>query len=259
MSEKCIRLELPDSIINCFGVQPSFLKSGICDRIALFSLYRFKKWFRDDAKTNNVYYEPCLYKGRNAQIAYEMATHVNDLEYKTVKTLWENASHIAINYSLEQLRNDKLKLREILLYYSELLRYWNRLNRGNFFITSDETIYNNTAFAFKQLQKYSKYIVSNNILKEDVIIIGAKGMTAFDNPIIASPFIEREKYENFLRDHKLSDFYQMDMKKRFPVMEKMNHIYDNYQLYINENVPQKWHVETFKNTKLYYIVLHLKG
>ena len=42
-------------------------------------------------------------------------------------------------------------------------------------------------------------------------------------------------------------------------MEKMNHLYDNYQLYINEKVPQKWHLEVFSNTKLYYIILHFKG
>lgn len=259
MSEKCIKLEIPDNIINCFGIQPSFVKSEICNRISLFSLYRFKKWYKDEGKTNNVYYEPCLYKDKFAQICYNMATPANHLENKVIKTLWENASHVAINFTLDQLRENKNKLREILLYYSELLRYWNRLNRGNFFITSDDTIFDNTAFAFKQLQKYFKYKVNKFILPENVIIIGAKGMTSFDNSIVASPFIDEDNYNLFLKENKLSDFYQLDMAKRFPIMEKMNHLYDNYQLYINENVPQKWHIETFKNSKLYYIVLHLKG
>ena len=30
-------------------------------------------------------------------------------------------------------------------------------------------------------------------------------------------------------------------------MEKMNHLYDNYQLYINEKMPQKWHFKLYIN------------
>lgn len=259
MSEKCIKLEIPNNIINCFGIQPSFVDSEICNRISLFSLYRYTKWAGDDAKTNNVYYEPKLYKDKFAQICYNMATPITNLENKVIKMLWENATHVAINFSLNQLKEDKNKLREVLLYYSELLRYWNRLNKGNFFISSDDTIFNNINFAFKQLQKFEKYKTSNFILPEDIIIIGAKGMTSFDNSIIVSPFIDKNDYKLFLNEHKLSDFYISDMKKRFPIMEKMNHLYDNYQLYINEKMPTKWYFEKFKNTKMYYIVLHLKG
>ena len=146
-----------------------------------------------------------------------------------------------------------------MLYYSELLRYWNRLNRGNFFITSNKNIFDNIGFAFKQLQNFDKYNVSQNLLAPDKIIIGAKGMTSFDNPIIASPFFEEHDYKEFLIKNKLTDYTKIEWSKRFPIMEKMNHLYDNYQLYINEKVPQKWHFEKFKNTKYYYIVLHLKG
>lgn len=187
-----------------------------------------------------------------------MAVPYNHLERYSIKTIWENATHLQINFSVSELADDKNKLRDILLYYSELLKYWNRLNRGNFFITSNNTIFDNINFAFKQLQKYEKYNINKDILPDNTIIVGAKGMTSFDNPIIASPFIDSNEYKKFLFDNKLSDFYQIDFGKRFPIMEKMNHIYDNYQKYINENVPQKWHIEKFDNCKLYYIVLHLR-
>ena len=258
MSEKCIKLEIPGNIVNCFGIQPSFIKSEICNRISLFSLYRYTKWAGDEGKTNNVYYEPALYKNKFAQICYDMATPFSRLENKVVKMIWENATHVSLNLNLGELQNNKNKLRDTLLYYSELLRYWNRLNRGNFFITSNNIIYDNINFAFKQLQKYFKFKVDKSILPENTIIIGAKGMTSFDNPIIASPFFDSDNYKNFLQDNKLSDFYQLNMSKRFPIMEKMNHLYDNYQLYINEKMPQKWHFEKFKNTNFYYIVLHIK-
>lgn len=259
MSEKCIKIELEDNLLNCFGIQPTLTKGEICNRISLFSLYRYTKWAGDIGKTNNVYYDPIVYNDKFAQIHYNMATPLTNTNAKVIKLLWTNATHLAVNISLDELQNDKNKLRDLLLYYSELIKYWNRLNRGNFFIFSDETLYNNTSFAFKQLQKYSKYKVDDMLLPKNTIIIGAKGMTSFDNPIITSPFIDENDYKEFLRNNKLSDFYQLDMSKRFPMMEKMNHLYDNYQLYINEKMPQKWHFETFKNMKLYYIILHLKG
>lgn len=259
MSEKCIKIELDNNVLNCFGIQPTLITGEICNRISLFSLYRYTKWAGDEGKTNNVYYEPIIYKDKFAQIQYNMATPFSHCKQKVIKLLWNNATHLAINISLNELYEDKCKLRELLLYYSELLKYWNRLNRGNFFIFSDELLYNNTSFAFKQLQKYSKYKVSDLILPKNTIIVGAKGMTSFDNPIIASPFIDESDYKLFLDKNKLTNFYQLDMAKRFPIMEKMNHLYDNYQLYINEKMPPKWHFETFKDTKYYYIVLHLKG
>lgn len=258
MSEKCIRLTLSDHLVNCFGIQPTFYESEICNRISLFSLYRYTKWAGDDAKTNNIYYDPIIYRDKNAQIFYEMAIPFKHLEKNIIKILWENSSHIQLNATLDSLINDSNKLHDTLLYYSELLKYWNRLNRGNFFITSNKTIFDNIKFSFKQLQKFDKYFISEKLLNPDKIIIGAKGITAFDNPVIASPFLDKNDYKQFLSENKLTDFYQLKVDKRFPIMEKMNHLYDNYQLYLNEKVPQKWHLEIFKNCKLYYIVLHLR-
>lgn len=257
MSEKCIKLFLPDNhVVNSLGIQPTFYNSEICNRISLFSLYRYTKWAGDEGKFNNVYYEPVIYKDKNAQINFEMSTPYQFLEKKVIKTIWENGSHIALPYNLKNISN--AKLREILLYYSELLKYWNRLNRGNVFITANER-FNDISFAFKQLQHFDKYKVEENTLPDNVIIIAARGITNFDNSIIASPYIDEVDYKSFLKNNKLTDFYQIDASKRFPIMEKMNHLYDNYQLYINEKVPQKWHLEVFSNTKLYYIILHFKG
>ena len=59
-SERHIKLELPgNSLINCFGIQPTFLKGEVPERISLFSLGRYTKW-RDNATTNSVYYTPKL-------------------------------------------------------------------------------------------------------------------------------------------------------------------------------------------------------
>ena len=120
---------------------------------------------------------------------------------------------------LKQLRENKDSLRYTLLYYSELLKYKNRLNKGNFFITSDKEIYNNIKFAAKQLNKFWKYKAPSEWLEENIIIIGAKGSMNFDNPIIASPFIDKEEYEEFLKtiignkNYKLLDSYKLDLEE----------------------------------------------
>ena len=55
MSEKCIKLEIPNSIVNCLGIQPSFVESEICNRISLFSLYRYTKWAGDEGKRHGCF------------------------------------------------------------------------------------------------------------------------------------------------------------------------------------------------------------
>lgn len=257
MSEKNIKIEIPgNNLINCFGIQPSFVKNEISEDISLFSISRYKKW--TDTSDSNIFYIPKIYKDKQAQFAYAKAKHVNDIELWVLRILLNESLHVQRFETKTDLESDKKKLRDLLLYYSELLKYKNRLNKGNFFITSNQPIFNNINFAFKQLQNWNKYIINKDYLADNLIIIGARGTTSFDNPIIASPFIDRVDYEIFKRNNKLSDFIIPDMSKRFPIISKMNKMYDNYQLYLNEKMPLRWHFEKLGNPSLYYITLHLK-
>lgn len=94
-------------------------------------------------------------------------------------------------------------------------------------------------------------------LEENILIIGCRGNTAFDNPIVASPFFNENEYENYLERYNLSSNPRVKLDGRFPMISKMNKIYDTYQLFINEKMPDKWHFEVFKNPEMYYITLHL--
>ena len=158
------------------------------------------------------------------------------------------------------MRENKEALRYTLLYYSELLKYKNRLNKGNFFITSDDKVFDNIKFAARQLNKYKKYKVSSKWLEENLIIIGAKGCMNFDNPIIASPFIDYKDYQQFLKERGIDDRYETKLVgsgSSWPIMAKMRKHYDNYQLYLNEKMPLKWHFEKFLYPEMFYITLHL--
>lgn len=260
-SERHIKLELPgDNLINCFGIQPIFLKSEVPDRISLFSLGRYTKW-KDNATTNSVYYTPRLYTGWDARRIYSNAVNNQIAELYALNMILQNSLHVKLNKSLSRLEENKDALRYTLLYYSELLKYKNRLNKGNFFITSNEKIFDNIKFAAKQLNKFKKYKVSSEVLEENIIIIGAKGSVNFDNPIIAAPFINYSDYRNFLLNKGISlenDLILSGSKSSWPVMAKMRKEYDNYQLYLNEKVPLKWHFEKFLYPEMFYITLHLK-
>ncbi len=259
-SERHIKLELPcNSLVNCFGIQPTFIESEVPERISLFSLNRYTKW-KDNATTNNVYYTSKLYKDWDAKRIYNNAINYNNLELYALNILLRSSLHIKINKSLKQLRENKDSLRYTLLYYSELLKYKNRLNKGNFFITSDKEIYNNIKFAAKQLNKFWKYKAPLEWLEENIIIIGAKGCMNFDNPIIASPFIDKKEYTSFLKTKNIDDNYQLALVNSgssWPIMSKMRKHYDNYQLYLNEKMPDKWHFEKFLYPEMFYITLHL--
>lgn len=250
-----------ESLINCFGIQPTFIKGGIPQRISLFSLGRYTKW-RDNATTNSVYYTPKLYTGWDAKSVYNRAVESKIAELYSLNVLMQTALHVKINKSLNELREDKEDLRHTLLYYSELLKYKNRLNKGNFFIMSDQTLYDNTKFAMKQLYPYKKYKVSEDWLEENIIIIGAKGTMNFDNPIIASPFIDYDDYQTFLKERNIDDRYELNMVgsgSSWPIMAKMRKHYDNYQLYLNEKMPAKWHFEKFLYPEMFYIAVHLQN
>ena len=252
MSEKNINLILPENnLLNCFGIQPSFFESGICKKISLFSLYSYKKWY-DRAEESNVYYTPKLYKGFDAQERYNKAVNYEIAGLCGLNLLLNNSLHVQRFESVDDLKTNPKRFKDILLYYSELLKYKNRLNKGNFFITSDECLFNNIKFAYKQLYPYSKYIISPTYLEENIVIIGCRGNTAFDNPIIASPFFDENKFKE------LKNNIKVDMSSRFPLISKMNILYDEYQKYINEKMPTKWHFEIFKNPEMYYITLHFK-
>lgn len=259
-NQKQININLPNNnIINCFGIQPILVESEMPDRISLFSINRYKKW-KDDATTNNVYYMPVLYKGWDAKRIYDKAIRNEIAELYGLNLLLRKSLHIKINKSLSALRENKEELRKLLLYYSELLKYRNRLNAGNFFITSDKLIHNNIKFSAKQLRKFDKYLINPLYLEENIIIVGAKGTMNFDNQIMAVPFIDNYDYNRFLLNKGIVPSKEIKLEipgKAYPIVDYYRKKYDNYELYLNEKVPLKWHFETFKHTNKFYISLHL--
>ena len=260
-SERHIKLELPNnSLINCFGIQPILVKGEVPERISLFSLSRYTKW-KDNATTNNVFYTPKLYTGWDAKKIYSRAIKSEIADLYCLNLLLNKSLHLKINASLAELKKDKAKLKKLLLYYSEILKYKNRLNKGNFFITSDKDIFDNIKFAATQLNKFNKYFIDPINLEENIIIIGAKGCVNFDNPIIAVPFINEYDYNSFLLNKGIFENKELVLKGSkscWPIMAKKRKEFDNYQLYINEKMPSKWHFESFLYPEMYYITLHLE-
>lgn len=259
-NQKQLLINLPDTnIINCFGIHPILIKSEIPNRISLFNINRYKKW-KDDAKTNNIYYTPVLYKGWDAKRVFNNAIRNEISELYALNLILRNSLHIKVNKSLQDLKKDKKELHRLLLYYSEILKYRNRLNKGNFFITSEKEIYNNISFSGKDIRKINKYLLNPQFLEENIIIIGARGVLNFDNPIIAVPFIDNADYQNFLHSKNILPTTKFDLEikgKSYPIVELYRKQFEKYELYLKEKMPLKWHFEIFNYTDKFYITLHL--
>ena len=258
-NQKQIRLNLPNNnLINCCGIQPILVKSEVPERISLFSINRYKKWV-DDAKTNNVYYMPVLYKGNEAKWIFNKAIRNEISELYALNFMLNNSQHIKVEKSLSKLRNNRDELLNFLLYYSELLKYYNKLNKGNIFITSCKEIHDNIKIPFKRLRSYNKYLINSKYLEENIIIIAAKGAMNFDNQIIAVPFIDEYDYNKFLLNKGIIPNKEIVLNKKlaYPVVDYYRKQYENYQLYLNEKMPLKWHFEKFKYSDRFYFALHL--
>lgn len=258
MSLKAISIDYPDknNIVNVLGIHPLFIDNGVCNDISLFNLYRVPSWGKKwKCENRNIFYNAVHYENRMANILYEMSTPAARLEEKVINLLLKNSRKFKSDAVLKDVEENSNYAKNVYLFYSELLRYWNKINRGNFFITSNKKLYDNCTFCILWLKKYSRYLVSEKFLPKNTMIIGARGWTIFDNPIIACPFFDREEYKNFLYNNNLTDYSTIDMSVKFPIMSSRVKLYENYEKYLNEKVPDKWHFEIFKNPEMHYITV----
>ena len=87
------------------------------------------------------------------------------------------------------------------------------------------------------------------------------GKPSEDARNITVPFIDYTDFYNFLDTKDISVSSNLILKgnkSSWPIMAKKRIEYDNYQLYLNEKMPLKWHFEKFLYPEMFYITIHLK-
>lgn len=260
MPSPVISLRVPNnSILNCLGIQPVFQEKGFIDSSFLGFVYRVANCKNHAGSMHNMMK---FRLGKDNDQILKNIFHKNDSNKRIVDTLLNNSFTLKHNVPLDTLlQNDEL-LKETLLYYFERIRYYISIGKGNFIITSRLDLYNKRLFTAKQAKNLEMYLVDENILPKNMIIVGHKNNHVFANPYIAVPIIDKTHFNDLcsMNGINLNQLNDIDAKMRYPMIEKYLNLYSLYQSYLDNVEIPYWYIETFRNPtsarqKAYYTTL----
>ena len=245
--------------LNCFGIQPTFVENNKIPQSFFTYIYRSVNHANKGGRMNYM----MRYKlGEDNNDILQNCFHINDCDRHVVKTIMQNSftfkHEVPIN---ELLKNDKL-LTQTLLYYMERIHYYVCLGPGNFLITSRQDLYNKKLLTTYDVKDFTVYLVEESILPKNVLILGRKHTDALATPIVASPLIDKVKFDKLKELNGITDeLFSFNPELKYPMMDKYIKIYDLCQSYMdNIDVPY-WYIQKFKNPtagrqKAHYITLY---
>lgn len=246
------------NIINCFGIQPIFIENGKADDNFLSFVYRVGNSF------NKVGVMSHMSVRRDSDVILKNKFHINDAPSVVVNTLLNNRTFtFKQKASLDELMEPKNheKLKETILIHLERIRYYTMMCMGNFLITSRKDLYNRRLFTAKEVLNFEQYLVSEDLLPRNIIILGHRNRNVYRCPYLACPLIDKNHFDDicYMNGIDIDDF-PFDKKLRYPIIEKYKNLYSLYQSYLdNVDVPY-WYIETFNKEpisrqKAYYSTL----
>lgn len=248
------------SILNCFGMQPVFVEDGKIQESFLGFIYRVGNVLCKTGKMHN------LHKWRledENDVILKNAFHINNADQQIVKTLLnERTFTFKQNASLDELmlpKNNK-KLKEILLMHFKRIKYYTMMCMGNFIITSRRDLYNTKLFNCSEVHNFNIYLVSEELLPKNVLILGHSDKS-FRTPYVMCPLFDKKIFDNLCELNGINiDNFVIDSKKKYPLIEKHLNLYSLYQSYLDNVEVPYWYIETFENPvktrqKAYYTTL----
>lgn len=256
-----ISLKLPKMhILNSFGMQPIFVNKGKIDESFVGFVYR------QGTQHNQIGQMKQLHKWRlgeeNNEIL-ENAFHIKDADRNVIKLfLNERTFTFKQNGNLDSLMlpQNFSKLQEILLLHMKRIKYYTMMWKGNFLITSRQDLYYSKPFLIKDVKDYTPYLVSEDLLPRNVIILGHSNHSFF-TPYVACPLFDKVIFDDLCSMNGIDvKQFEINPSKRYPLIEKQLNFYSLYQSYLdNVDVPY-WYIETFRNPvktrqKAYYTTL----
>jgi hypothetical protein len=265
MAEKYGHLSLKlnkPHILNCFGMQPIFYKNGCIDESFVGSVYRVGTCWN---VTGNMHYLSSYRFGDDTNHILNNKFHINDANKTVVNFLLNDRTFsFKQNCSLEYLleKGNEAKLKEVLLLHFERIKYYTMMCKGNFIITSNKTLYNKTLFNNAEVRNFNMYLVDENLLPKNVLILGHSNRNSFRTPYVACPLIDKNHFDEIckLNGINLKEFDNLNTKTRFPLTISELNLYSLYQSYLdNVDVPF-WYIEDFgypvkTRQKAYYTTL----
>lgn len=248
-------------ILNCFGMQPMFVKNGKIDESFVGFVYRV------GSKLNVTGKQQQLHKWRLGEENNEIlrnAFHINDADRNVVKTLLQDRTFtFKQNGNLDDLMTPEKfpLLKDILLMHMKRIKYYTMMWTGNFIITSRKDLYYSNPFALKDVKEYTPYLVSEDLLPRNVLILGHSNNNSFMTPYVACPLFDKEIFDDLCSMNNIDvRQFEINPSKRYPLIEKQLNLYSLYQSYLDNIEVPYWYIETFRNPvktrqKAYYTTL----
>lgn len=256
-----LQLNAPEgSLLNCLGIQPIFIKDDFIERSSLCSVYH-----RHNKKnpTGLTKFQAKVRRGDENKVILKNCFPYEDADYEVIQKLLRYSDHFETEESLNYLmlpENKKL-LKDKVLYQATYIKARTNFTKANFFISSNADLLKNLSFKFTELGKLKKYLIGENLLPKNQLIIGLRESSCFANPIIASPIIDRNDFDRICSLNDI-DFDNMrpDFSKKYPLLERELDRYEIIQQYIDACPPKYWHIEIFnspqRKTRSHYITIH---
>lgn len=249
-------------VLNCLGMQPIFVDNGQIHESFVGFVYRLGNIVKPLGNQRQ-FHKYRLGVEENKEIL-DNAFHIKDADKVLVKTLLNDRTFtFKQNCSLDELmkieNHDKLK--ELILMHFLRTKYYTMMCQGNFIITSRQDLYNRRLFTSSEVLRFEVYLVDDSVLPRNVIILGHSPNTAFRSPYVACPLIDKNHFDELCKMNDIDiNSFELDTKKRYPIIDKYYTMYSLYQSYLdNVDVPY-WYIETFNNPvktrqKAYYTTL----
>ena len=243
-------------LFNCFGIQPIFVDNNYIPKSFLGFAYRV-----NNNKGGTMKYDILYRKGQQNEVILKNSFHIKDGCYNVIKTIRNNSFSFKHNGSLDDLMKNRKLLKQTLLYYMERIHYYVTVGKGNFIITSRKDLYNTQIFTSVQVRDFEIYLVGEDLLPRNMIILGHKNYSVYGSPYVACPLINKQHFDQLLQLNNInqSDF-KIDTSLQYPMYSHYQDLYYLYQSYLdNVDIPY-WYIETFNNPttsrqKAYYITL----
>lgn len=249
------------NLINCFGIQPIFVENGKIPSSFLGYTYRIATYAHPQGKMK---YDIRYRLNEDNDYILKDKFHISQVDKHVVNTLLNNSFTLKHDVPLDVLMANKPLLKQTFYYYMERIKYYISVGKGNFLITSRHDLYKAPLFLASQVRDYTSYLVSQNILPKNIVIIGHKNSSAYATPLVASPLIDKAHFDQLCRLNNInldSITMQKSKSQKFPMIEKYLNLYSLYQSYLDNFEVPYWHIENFKHSgtarqKAYYTTLY---
>ena len=71
--------------------------------------------------------------------------------------------------------------------------------KGNFIITSRNDLYNTRLFTNTEVRNFEIYLVNENLLPKNVLILGHSPFNSFRSPYVACPLIDKNHFNELCK------------------------------------------------------------